>query len=484
VFILPHISIWNLILLLGDVGVFFLSVAAGLIFNPKAGSQPLALLFKYSPSVLLVGGVYIAVLYIADLYDYQQDFRKRVNVARLVSGAWLGTLMVVILFYFPLGAFIGRILLIMQATTFCLLLVLWRVTFSAVAPHRRLERPLYIVGAGRAGQELAAAFRARPGSGLMIRGFVDDNPLKWGTTVEGLPVLGDSCRMQEIMSGDAGCVIAVAITHEKSPGLISSLSQASWSGCQILDMPTLYEILEGKIPIDHISDVWLFLNSLHPPRYYLKIKNVTDRVLALLGLLVTAFLFPLIALAIRLESPGPIFFIQERLGKEGRPFKIIKFRTMVVDAEAEGPQFASRDDPRITRVGWVLRKLRLDELPQLLNILKGEMSFVGPRPEREVFIREYQEAVTLYRPGRRAGDPPGTLVACGIREKVPYYSYRLLVKPGLTGWAQVMLSYAASLDESREKLMYDLYYIKNMGFFLDAGILLKTLRTVLFGRGT
>ena len=481
---LPHFSIWHLILLAGDIGAFFLSVLAGLFFNPKAGPQPLDLLYRHAFAMSLVGGVYMAVLYIADLYDYRQDFRNRMNMARLVSAAWLGTLTVVLLFYFPLGAFIGRILLVMQAATFCLLLVIWRVIFSAVAPHRRLERPLYIVGAGRAGRELLAAIRERPGSGLTVKGFVDDDPEKAGTIIQGLPVLGDSSRMPEILNGSGGCVAAVAITHEKSPGLISHLSQASWSGCQVMDMPTLYEFLADKIPIDHISDVWVFLNSLHPPRHYLKFKRLMDLILALLGLMVTGLLYPFIALAIKLDSPGPVFFRQERLGQEGRPFRIIKFRTMVEEAEIEGPQFASPDDPRITRVGWVLRKLRLDELPQLINIIRGEMSFVGPRPEREVFIREFQEPVTEYRPGRRASDPPGTLVACGFRENVPYYSYRLLVKPGLTGWAQVMLPYASSLDESREKLMYDLYYIKNMGFFLDVGILLKTVRTVLFGRGT
>jgi lipopolysaccharide/colanic/teichoic acid biosynthesis glycosyltransferase len=157
---------------------------------------------------------------------------------------------------------------------------------------------------------------------------------------------------------------------------------------------------------------------------------------------------------------------------------------MIQDAEITGPQWATEDDPRITRVGRFLRKFRLDELPQLINVFKGEMSIVGPRPEREVFTREFQEAIPTCRPGRRATDPPGTVISCGVKEKIPYYSNRLLVKPGITGWAQVMYPYASSLEQTKEKLEYDLFYVKNIGFFLDMAILLKTVRIVLFGRGT
>jgi lipopolysaccharide/colanic/teichoic acid biosynthesis glycosyltransferase len=194
-------------------------------------------------------------------------------------------------------------------------------------------------------------------------------------------------------------------------------------------------------------------------------------------------LFIFISLAIKLDNPGPVFFQQERLGQDGKPFQILKFRTMVQDAEQNGAQWASDNDQRVTRAGRVLRRLRLDELPQLLNILKGDMSFIGPRPERRIFIQEFQELVPKLRPGRRSSDGPGKQIQCGFKEQIPFYSYRLMVKPGLTGWAQVMYPYASSLEQTWEKLQYDLYYIKNMGFFLDILILLKTMRIVLFGRG-
>jgi lipopolysaccharide/colanic/teichoic acid biosynthesis glycosyltransferase len=203
--------------------------------------------------------------------------------------------------------------------------------------------------------------------------------------------------------------------------------------------------------------------------------------MAIFYLIIVSPLFLAIPLAIKLDSPGPVFFRQERLGKDGKPFWIIKFRTMVKDAESGGPQWASQGDPRVTRVGRILRKLRLDELPQLLNILKGEMSFIGPRPERQVFVEAFQQLVPVYRKQRSASNAPEISV-CDYVEQVPHYSYRLLVKSGMMGWAQVMYPYAASQEETQEKLKYDLYYIKNMGFFLDLAILLKTIRIVLVGR--
>jgi exopolysaccharide biosynthesis polyprenyl glycosylphosphotransferase len=454
-----YLAKWKLLLLVGDVGVFCLSILAGVFFSPKTGEVPLQLIVEHKFSVLLVGIVYLLVLYIADLYDYQLDFRRWVNIGKLTLSAWLGTLVVVTLFYFPLGAFIGRTLLIIQASVFFLLLALWRFSFSAVALPQRLQRQVLIMGAGKAGRRILAEIRRRPGCGLGVIGFTDDDPQKIGTEIEGLPVLGSSGQLPKLAGERRVTLVVVAITHEKSANLITNLAHLSWSGCQVMDMPSLYEFLAGRVPTEHISDLWLSLTGLHDIRfYYPHLKRLVDLVLAAAGLLITLPLFALIALLIKLDRAGPVFFRQERLGQDAKPFQILKFRTMVRDAEPSGPRWADEADPRVTRVGRLLRKLRLDELPQLVNIIKGDMSFIGPRPEREAFIKE-------------------------LKEKVPYYGYRFLVKPGLTGWAQVMYPYASSLNQSQEKLEYDIYYIKNMGFFLDLAILLKTVRIVLFGRG-
>ncbi|MBZ9569449.1 sugar transferase, partial [Patescibacteria group bacterium] len=182
-------------------------------------------------------------------------------------------------------------------------------------------------------------------------------------------------------------------------------------------------------------------------------KRGFDILFSLFGLLITAILFPFIALAIKIDSPSPMFYSQKRVGKDGKIFTIYKFRTMKAGAEKEGPRWASSDDPRITRVGKVLRAIYIDEFPQFYNILKGDISFVGPRPERPEFVKQ-------------------------LKKKIPYYGVRHLVKPGFTGWAQINYHYGASVEEAREKLQYDLYYIKNRSFFLDLGIILKTIKII------
>jgi exopolysaccharide biosynthesis polyprenyl glycosylphosphotransferase len=472
--------------LAGDSVAYCLSVVIGLYGSPKVGPEIWKFASKHITAFPLVGLTYLLVLYIADTYDYQQDFRRWSNIAKLIFSSLIGTLVIIVLFYFPLGAFIGRTVFIIQAAVFTGLLLIWRYTFSSLALPQRLERALLIIGAGYSGRRILEAICHRPRSGLKVLGFIDDDPKKIGTEIDGLPVMGNSAQMPGIVHHQqANLMVVVAVTHEKSPSLITALNKISWNGCQVIDMPSFYEFLTGKVPIDHISDSWFYLNSMQANKvYYQHLKRFIDLGLVLFGLVATWPLFLLIGLAIKLDGPGPIFFRQERLGQNGKAFQILKFRTMVEEAEQLGPQWASEDDPRITRVGRILRKMRLDELPQLLNILRGDMSFIGPRPERQIFIQEFQELIPDLRPGRRAGDASGMMVPCGLKEKIPYYSYRLLVKPGLSGWAQVMYPYTSSLEQTREKLHYDLYYIKNMGFFLDLAILLKTIRIVLFGRGT
>jgi lipopolysaccharide/colanic/teichoic acid biosynthesis glycosyltransferase len=266
---------------------------------------------------------------------------------------------------------------------------------------------------------------------------------------------------------------------------MNSLSRLSFNSVRLIDLPSLSEYLSGKIPLNFISESWLYINSVyHQKVYYRHIKRLLDMVGALMGLAITWPLFFLISAAIKLDSPGPIFFKQTRLGQDGKAFTILKFRTMFDKAEGNGLQWTSERDPRVTRVGRLLRKLRLDEIPQFINVLKGEMSLIGPRAEWDIYAIKSQEKKLEWCLGRRANDPPGVYVRCLQRESIPFYSFRNVVRPGITGWAQVMFPTAGSSpEELREKLQYDLYYIKNMGFFLDLAILLKTIRIILIGRG-
>jgi exopolysaccharide biosynthesis polyprenyl glycosylphosphotransferase len=478
-----HFSRWKLLLLLGDTCALMASVLLGLIFSAKV-THPWVFFISHEFQFMLLMVTYLLVLYISDIYDHYQDFRIGANIIWVFSSAMVGTLVSIIIFYFPLGAFVGRLFLIWQGAAFALLLALWRYAFSAIALPMRLKTRVLIMGAGKAGRCMLDTIRQRPNSGYQVLGFLDDDPKKAGLMVDGLPVLGQSKDLHDLVHRERIAQVIIAITNDKSPDLMDSLARLTLTNCRVVDMPTTYEILTGKIPIDHISDVWLFFNSLNNSRlYYHKIKRLTDLVVSLLVLLVSWPLLVLAAIAIKLDDSGPIFYRQERLGQDGEPFYIIKFRTMIPNAEQAGPQWAAANDSRVTRVGRVLRKIRLDEFPQLINILKGEMSLIGPRPERQEFVQEFRAPVAVWQSKCSTCPLSNGEKMLTYKERLPYYSYRLLSKPGLTGWAQVKFPYASTMEETKEKLQYDLFYIKHVSFFLDLAILLKTLKTVLFGHG-
>jgi exopolysaccharide biosynthesis polyprenyl glycosylphosphotransferase len=478
------ISIWPLLLLAGDVVMFGVSVPIGFALSRRTIESPWFFLDLFALPLTLMGLTYVFVLYIANLYDHYQDFRRRENISQIILSSLIGTLVVVITCTLPARHLISRAFVEWQGVAFVWLIVLWRYTFSAIALPLRLQRNVLIIGGGAAGREIQKIIKRYENSGLVVAGILDDDPEKMGVSLDGVSVLGNTDQLDEMIGQYKIGMVVVAITYEKSSTLLNNLVRLSFRGVQVIDMPSLYEFLAGKIPTEHISAVWLLLHSLNSSKvYYHHLKRVMDLVLAALGLALTWPLWAVIAAAIKMDSRGPVFFRQERLGKDSKPFQIIKFRTMITDAESAGPRFACHGDPRITRVGRILRKWRLDEMPQAYNILKGEMTFIGPRPERAVFVREFQQLVPDLRERRRATDPQGYQVVCGYRERIPYYSYRLLVKPGITGWAQVHHSYSATLEETKVKLQYDLYYIKNISWVLDLAILLKTIRIVLFGWG-
>jgi exopolysaccharide biosynthesis polyprenyl glycosylphosphotransferase len=456
IFSLP-VSPWKLTLFSGDVLCYIISVIIALHFNKLTSSIILNYLYQFKIYFILTGIIYLMVMFIADTYNYFKDFRNVVNLVHVFIACWIGTLIVVMVLYFPLrGWIIGRTLLTIQALSFSILVSLWRFTFSVIALPQRLEKRLLIIGAGRAGRYLLNAIRQTPGCGFLPVGFVDDDDQKVGTRLDDLPILGNSAQLPDLINELKINLAVVAITGERSRRLTNNLIMVSWDDCRLIDMPSFYEFLSGKLPTDHISDDWIFDWSVNSRKiYYIRIKRLIDVTMAGLCLMVASPLMLLIALLIKLDSRGPIFFRQERLGQKGKPFIIIKFRTMFHGAENNGPVWTDYNDPRITRIGRVIRKLRLDELPQLWNIIRGEMSFIGPRP----------------------------LAHTSYMENIDFYKYRTLVKPGITGWAQVTFPEGLTINSTQEKLKYDLYYIKNIGFMLDLAILLKTMRTVIFGKG-
>jgi exopolysaccharide biosynthesis polyprenyl glycosylphosphotransferase len=455
-FSLP-MSPWKLILFCGDSLCYIVSVIIALYFNQVTSATLFSYLYDYKIYFILIGFIYLVVLYISDTYNYFKDYRQLINILHVFIACLVGTFIVVMAIYFPLKGFIiGRKIVTIQGLSFSVLVASWRFVFSAVALTQRLERRIIIIGAGKSGRYLLESIRERPGCGFLPVGFVDDDEVKRGTVVDASPVLGDSAQLSNLIKELQVNLAVVAISGERSSRLTNNLIMASWGDCRLVDMPTFYEFLTGKLPTDFISDDWIFDWSINSTKiYYIRLKRLADLILAGIILVIVSPIMLLVSLLIKLDSQGPVLFRQERLGQKGKPFNIIKFRTMVQGGENSGQVWTDYNDPRITRIGKIIRKLRLDELPQLWNIIRGEMSFIGPRP----------------------------LAHTDYMENIEFYNYRTLVKPGITGWAQVTFPDGLTIDTTPEKIKYDLYYIKNIGFMLDLAIILKTVRIVIFGQG-
>jgi exopolysaccharide biosynthesis polyprenyl glycosylphosphotransferase len=334
----------------------------------------------------------------------------------------------------------------------------WRQLAASWLARPALRRRIVIVGAGRAGRGLLAALRAEAPHDLDVVGFVDDAPGLVGSSVDGVPVLADRTGLLEAARSAGATEVVLAITHGVPGELLEALLRAREHGLAIVPMPLLYEWATGRVPVEHVGDHWEVALPLDPPvaraALYPLLRRAGDVAFAAAALVALAALLPVVGPLIRAASPGPVFYRQRRVGRGGRPFVLYKLRTMVDDAEPGGPVWARPGDPRITPIGRVLRRSRLDELPQALNVLRGEMSLIGPRPERPELVDR-------------------------LAAVLPFYRARHAVRPGLTGWAAVHAGYAASEADALVKLQYDLYYIKHQSLLLDARILWRTVALVL-----
>lgn len=340
-----------------------------------------------------------------------------------------------------------------------------RVLFARISRTESLACRVLIVGAGWSGRAMASEIQdIGYWSGLQLVGFVDDDERLRDTEVQRSTVLGDSQDLVRLVREKAiqDIVVAITNTDEIKPQLMQALV-ACWSmGANVVPMAIYYEHLTGAVPAQHLGQNLFALVGV-PVGVGLRLWDVVRRLLDIvtgtIGLAFTGVLLPFIALAISLDSPGGIFYRQERVGLGGRIFTLFKFRSMVLDAEANGAVWASAHDSRVTRVGRFLRATRLDELPQFWNLINGTMTLVGPRPERPVFVQQLTEAF-------------------------PYYPVRHSVRPGLTGWAQVRFRYGNTVDDALEKLRYDLYYLKHRGPVLDAIVCLYTFRVIIRMEGS
>jgi exopolysaccharide biosynthesis polyprenyl glycosylphosphotransferase len=409
---------------------------------------PLAVSIRDSTRRIVGGGIAIAIAYLVLFFV--------ISPAPMLGGP--STLLSSLI---PSGL-LPRLAPGMAIISSILLLLLWRVTYALALSGPRAQRRVLILGAGNAGTMLCQEILREHSAHYHIVGFVDDDRSKQLGADGDIPILGDHTQLKRLAQMYHADEIVVAISSEVRGRLFQSIMDCHEKGITITPMPLLYERLTGKIAVEHIGSQWyiaLPLQERAASTLFLAIKRLNDLVFGLIGVVALALAYPIVAVAIRLDSPGPIFYVQERAGMHGRSIRVRKFRSMVQNAEANGKaQWAVKNDDRITRIGRFLRKTRIDELPQVLNVLRGEMSIVGPRPERPEFIKELQH-------------------------QLPFYRTRLATKPGLTGWAQVNYGYGSTVEDALIKLQYDLYYIKHQSPWLDLLIMLRTIGVVLRMKG-
>jgi sugar transferase (PEP-CTERM system associated) len=409
----------------------------------------------------LATGYCLMAFYFYDLYDFLVMHDRRELVLRLVQALGLGWVALAITFYgFP-HLMLGRGVSLVALPLALSLMVGWRLLIHWFLGHPQIGERILVVGSGDNAIEIAREILGRKDAGYRIVGFVDNEPALLGKSLLNPKVIGLSRDLDQIVQRENVDRIVVSMGERRGQFPTNELLHLSLGGgVSIEEGASFYERLTGRVSLDMIRPSWLIFSGRgRQARIAGLFRDVMHRLVALIGGLLSLPIALITMILIKIESPGPVLYKQERLGKNGKPFTIMKFRSMRMDAEKEGPVWAISGDDRATRIGRVIRKIRVDEIPQFWNILRGEMNFVGPRPERPHFVSQ-------------------------LAQEIPYYEQRHLIAPGLTGWAQIKYPYGASIEDARQKLQYDLYYIKNQSLVLDAIILFETIKIILFGRGT
>jgi sugar transferase (PEP-CTERM system associated) len=402
----------------------------------------------------------LAAFYFFDLYDFLRMHDRRelaFRSAQALGVAWIG--LALSFYIFPQLKF-GRGILLIALPLAVGLMVLWRLTIHWYLAHPDFGERILIVGSGNLAVEVAREVLNRRDAGYRIVGFVGTDSELLGKSLINPRVIGMTEQLEDIVKQENIDRIVVAMGERRGQLPTDQLLHLSLAGqVTIEEGSSFYERLTNRVSLNMLRPSWLIFTGRGRQAKFAEVsRNVVHWLVALIGAILSLPLVLLTAVLVKLESRGPVFYKQERVGKNGRTFVLQKFRSMRVDAEEDGPVWATKDDARTTRVGRIIRKMRIDEIPQFWNILKGEMSFVGPRPERPHFVAQ-------------------------LAEEIPFYEQRHLIAPGLTGWAQIKYPYGSSIEDARQKLQYDLFYIKNQSLILDAVIIFETIKIILFGRG-
>jgi len=417
------------------------------------------------PSLLARGAVLLTVvhfsLYYGEVYDLRAPHSILDRFLRLGRSLLLAALLLPVVYYLAPPVRLEPRLLVLFLPVAGALIAVWHALVFWAGDREALTENVLILGTGHTAQQLAAELLRRAPLGFRVVGFLGEHADEVGRSGKSPAVVCTTAQLLWAVSSFRASLVVVALDDSRGRLPVEDLLRCRIRGIRVEDAPTFYERLTGKLLVSDLRPSWLvFSPGFRKPRMVLASRRAAEFVAAMVLLVVLTPLLGLLALLIRLDSTGPAIFRQRRVGRQGIVFDLLKLRTMRADSEPEaGPSWATQDgDRRITRVGRVLRALRLDELPQLLNVLRGEMSFVGPRPERPHVVEQ-------------------------LRKVIPYYDERHNVPPGITGWAQVRFGYGSTIEDAERKLQFDLYYIKNMSPLLDIAIVLDTVKVMLLGRG-
>lgn len=435
-------KILKTIMVIGDVILMYSVLLLTLVirhgnFSFLANPKTKIFLFHFSFIFLF----WLLFLFLLDFYEIP-SFRKKIDFfSNLIIFTILNGIVGVVYFYILPQAIISpKTILVLDVLIFSLFLSLWRYIFSYILKLQNFREKIVMLDPPAELKDLSPALLNQNGYELVVS-FNSNSDSEF-------------LKLKETIEKEKVNTVVLGFNFYKDEQRVQQIFQNLPLKLNYFGFANFYENLTKKVPIGMIDEVWFLENlSRSERRIEEALKRGFDVFFSFIGLLITAFLFPFVTLAIKIDSPGSVFYRQKRVGKAGKIFTLYKFRTMKVEAEEKGPQWAVPEDPRVTVVGKVLRTTHIDEFPQFYNILKNDISFVGPRPERPEFVEK-------------------------LKKEIPYYNIRHLIKPGFTGWAQINYHYGASVDEAKEKFQYDLYYIKNRSFFLDLAIILKTIKII------
>jgi exopolysaccharide biosynthesis polyprenyl glycosylphosphotransferase len=401
-------------------------------------------------------------LLMARLYDERRARDPGQTLRNIAVSALIGLGFYMVFYFTSEPKSLPRIGIASFIVSVFVITLFWRLLYIRIFTAPQFLRRTLLVGAGDTGKIMLQIINQIKPHPFILVGIIDDDPLKIGKSIEGYEVFGGSEILLKAIADHQVTDLIVAISGQMQGGMFQALLDAQELGAEIIRMPVAYEELLGRVPIRYLETEWIlrsFVDKARPEVFAEMAKRLADILGGAIGLFIFILFFPFVSLAILLESGRPVLYRQIRMGRGGQLYSIYKFRTMRQDAEPDGqPQWAEENDRRATKVGLFLRKTHIDEIPQFYNVVRGEMSLVGPRAERPELVEWFQK-------------------------HVPFYRARLLVRPGMTGWAQVNQQYAATIDETIEKLEYDLYYIMHRNLWMDLRIIFQTPTQIFSLRG-